>query len=78
MKALNAEGLARLAAASNPAEDHNRLADNASTISGFSHEYDIKRLTQATKALSSNPSMYKQTKYLDEIEEILKKRKRSK
>ena len=52
--------------------------DNASTISGFSHEYDIKRLTQATKALSSNPSMFKQTKYLDEIEEILKKRKRNK
>lgn len=39
---------------------------------------DFRRLSVATKALSSRPSLYQQTKYLDEIEEILKKRKRVK
>jgi hypothetical protein len=36
----------------------------------------MQKLTQATKALSSHPSIYQQTKHLDEIEQILKKRKR--
>ena len=37
---------------------------------------NLKRLAMATKALSGRPSVYQQTKYLDEIEEVLKKRKR--
>ena len=49
-----------------------------STLSGHSHDADLRRLTMATKALSTRPSLYQQTKYLDEIEEILKRRKRSK
>jgi len=54
-----------------------RLTEIESTVSGHSHEVDIRRLTKATKALSNRPSLYQQTKYLDEIEEVLKKRKRS-
>jgi len=50
----------------------------ASTVSDCSHEVDIRRLAVATKALSSQPSLYQQTKYLDEIEQILKKRKHTK
>ena len=46
-------------------------------MSGHSHEVDIHRLTRATKALSNRPSLYQQTKYLDEIEEVLKKRKKN-
>ena len=47
-------------------------------MSGNSHEVDVRRLTKATKALSNRPSLYQQTKYLDDIEEVLKKRKRHK
>lgn len=55
-----------------------RLTEIESTISGHSHEFDFKRLAHASKALSSRPSLYQQTKYLDEIEEILKRRRRTK
>lgn len=55
-----------------------RLTEIESTVSGQSHEVDLRRLTTATKALSNRPSLYQQTKYLDDIEEVLKKRKRHK
>jgi len=35
-----------------------RLTEIESTLSGHSHEVDLRRLTSATKALSSRPSIY--------------------
>ena len=56
---------------------NDRLIEAESTVSGNSREVDIRRLAHATSVLSNRPSVYQQTKYLDEIESVLKKRKRS-
>jgi len=61
---------------SEPKAAYERLTEMESTVSGNSLDQDMQRLSLATKALSSRPSLYQQTKHLDEIEQILKKRKR--
>ena len=39
-------------------EAGNLMTEIDSTVSGNSHEVDIRRLSRATKALSSRPSLY--------------------
>ena len=49
------------------------LDENESTLSGNSQSIRaLAKITNATKALSGKPSVFQQTRYLDEIEEILK------
>ena len=55
------------------------LDENESTISGNSQSLQaLARYNSATKALSGKPSVFQQTRYLDEIEEILIRRKKQK
>ena len=51
--------------------------ENESTVSSHSVPA-LSKIAYNTKALSGKPSMFQQTRYLDEIEEILKRRKRQK
>ena len=55
------------------------LDENDSTISGNSQSFGpLGKYSNAYKALSGKPSVFQQTRYLDEIEEILKRRKKQK
>lgn len=47
-----------------------------STLSGQSN--DFAALLKATQSLANQPNIYQQTRYLDEIQEILRKRKKTK
>ena len=85
LRQLREKGLALSSKTEIPAEMRSEeytmrgLDENESTISGNSQSLrGLKMYNNAHKALSGKPSVFQQTRYLDEIEEILIRRKKQK